>query len=663
MPEIFFEAFELVAPEAASSVLPAVVPEVVGTAAGANAGANFLGNMSAVNAIENPAIAQEMTQAGITGGGGAGASGINEELIRQQQAKAMEVANSGINRAITPAQEAYLRSSTASVDKVLPNSAMQYSNPYIYQSSPNIMSMDTAPSSNALSRGIMGNSPVNVPTDLVANTNIPSVPTEVANANLPQPGSVLDNGGMTSPPSAFDRGWIKATDWMDSHRLETAGLGYLAASKLGLLDPKRTNFSNEPYNGPLSRYRMSPDFQPRFANPTQFQYTPRYVEGGIMSYAAGGPVEQMSNNAAIGANTMYPMANMATSAFATPYQTPQSTNMMQNMAPSGGGTVNMMSGEPNMQGTRLAEGGIAHYDFGGVIGNAVQNVGNGIGSALGGVSNTVADIGSNMGHMFKGGDDAGWQKVLEMAGGKPTADQVAKKYSNTTLSQNGVNPQQYQYATQYAQGGVAHFAKGNLADSLNYYNSMIGGTADEQMAKMRTPTGGQGDAGIFRDTDPDTAYLSAPEAAAVRMAKVNAKANMQGLTLPRPKPIGRINLKPQGVKQAEASGFSLDPEMAASGGIMGANLGGYAAGGNPRLLKGPGDGMSDDIPATIANRQPARLADGEFVVPADVVSHLGNGSTEAGAKKLHHMMDSVRKARTGNSKQGKQINPNKFLPK
>jgi hypothetical protein len=73
--------------------------------------------------------------------------------------------------------------------------------------------------------------------------------------------------------------------------------------------------------------------------------------------------------------------------------------------------------------------------------------------------------------------------------------------------------------------------------------------------------------------------------------------------------------------------------------------------------------MSDDIPATIANRQPARLADGEFVVPADVVSHLGNGSTEAGAKKLHHMMDSVRKARTGNSKQGKQINPNKFLPK
>jgi hypothetical protein len=72
--------------------------------------------------------------------------------------------------------------------------------------------------------------------------------------------------------------------------------------------------------------------------------------------------------------------------------------------------------------------------------------------------------------------------------------------------------------------------------------------------------------------------------------------------------------------------------------------------------------MSDNIPATINNRQPARLADGEFVVPADVVSHLGNGSTEAGAKQLHDMMTKVRKDRTGNPKQGKQINPQKYLP-
>jgi hypothetical protein len=96
----------------------------------------------------------------------------------------------------------------------------------------------------------------------------------------------------------------------------------------------------------------------------------------------------------------------------------------------------------------------------------------------------------------------------------------------------------------------------------------------------------------------------------------------------------------------------------AQGGIS--DLGGYSDGG--RMLKGPGDGMSDSIPASIENKRPARLATDEFVLPADVVSHLGNGSSEAGAKVLYAMMDKVRKARTGHAKQGKQINPSKFMP-
>jgi len=176
----------------------------------------------------------------------------------------------------------------------------------------------------------------------------------------------------------------------------------------------------------------------------------------IYGFAAGGPVEQMSNNAAIGANTMYPMANMATSAFAVPYQDPRSTNMMAAMNPSGGGTVDAMSGEPNMQGTRLATGGI-----------------------------------SNAGY----------------------------------------------------------------------------------------------------------------------------------------------------------------------------NLGGYSDGG--RLLRGPGDGVSDSIPATIGHKQPARLADGEFVVPARIVSELGNGSTEAGARKLYGMMDRVQAARgqtVGKGKVAKNSRADKYLP-
>jgi hypothetical protein len=102
-------------------------------------------------------------------------------------------------------------------------------------------------------------------------------------------------------------------------------------------------------------------------------------------------------------------------------------------------------------------------------------------------------------------------------------------------------------------------------------------------------------------------------------------------------------------------------QMYAAGGIS--HLGDYSDGG--RLLKGPGDGVSDSIPATIANKRPARLADGEFVVPARIVSELGNGSTEAGARKLYAMMDRVQKARgktTGKNRVAVNSRTEKLLP-
>ena len=90
--------------------------------------------------------------------------------------------------------------------------------------------------------------------------------------------------------------------------------------------------------------------------------------------------------------------------------------------------------------------------------------------------------------------------------------------------------------------------------------------------------------------------------------------------------------------------------------------GGIASMAQGRFLQGPGDGMSDSIKSSIDGKQEARLATGEFVVPADVVSHLGNGDSSAGAKQLHSMMDRARMARTGTKKQGKQINPRKVMP-
>lgn len=93
---------------------------------------------------------------------------------------------------------------------------------------------------------------------------------------------------------------------------------------------------------------------------------------------------------------------------------------------------------------------------------------------------------------------------------------------------------------------------------------------------------------------------------------------------------------------------------AAEGGLMGLKSG--------RYLDGHTDGMADEIKTDIDGKQPARLSHGEFVIPADVVSHLGNGNSDAGAKVLYQMMAKVRRARTGNPKQGKQINPGKFVP-
>jgi len=94
---------------------------------------------------------------------------------------------------------------------------------------------------------------------------------------------------------------------------------------------------------------------------------------------------------------------------------------------------------------------------------------------------------------------------------------------------------------------------------------------------------------------------------------------------------------------------------------------GYAEGGEiamakGRYLQGATDGMADELPAQIGEDQPAALSHGEFVIPADVVSHMGNGNSDAGAKKLYQMMDKIRMARTGTKQQGKKINPDKFMP-
>ena len=113
-----------------------------------------------------------------------------------------------------------------------------------------------------------------------------------------------------------------------------------------------------------------------------------------------------------------------------------------------------------------------------------------------------------------------------------------------------------------------------------------------------------------------------------------------------------------GISAVTGPGGVTGFRRAAQGGVMS-----LADGVQPMYLGGPTDGMADQVPAHIDNKRPAALSDGEFVIPADVVSHLGNGNSNAGATRLYKMMDDIREARTGNREQGVQINPNKFMPR
>jgi hypothetical protein len=502
------------------------------------------------------------------------------------------------------------------------------------------------------------------------------------------------------PPSTLENAFTKAMDWVKDNKMTTLSMGMNAAKLFG--KEKGGGSDDSKYSGVLSKYKLSPDFQGRQADPADYQYTPKVynmAQGGIAQI--GGPVEQMSNANAIGANTGYPMANINKGAYATPYQTPISRNVIGGVSDTG---VNPMTGEMS-----FAEGGITGQ--GNLDLNIPLNIGGGGGGGFGG-----GGRGDGSGAGYSGGYEPSNGGFGSGFGGQPQQQVLPAFQQNELMTSPAVQPRrQFAGGNNQGLGGLAglfggldpnaisanpqgfaqHIARGLLGgggqmpnlhsiqggrvvrEPTDYSPFKEGGSVAsykdggkaamdyyERMTKPKEGFSGKSDPGsryageVMFDTDPDTRSLDPVTAAIIRQAKVNKRANMQLPGVKRPTPMGQINMVPANMKKGDESPNTVD---AAGGGIM--SLGGYAAGGNPRLLKGPGDGMSDNIPATISGKQPARLADGEFVVPADVVSHLGNGSTEAGAKKLHRMMTQVRKARTGNPKQGKQINPNKYMPK
>ena len=184
-------------------------------------------------------------------------------------------------------------------------------------------------------------------------------------------------------------------------------------------------------------------------------------------------------------------------------------------------------------------------------------------------------------------------------------------------------------------------------DTMNKGIELISPTPDGFAPIVpRDPGDAMGGAGIVQ-YEQEYAGMS-PDQRAYAMMKNLRKKTLKDDLASGLQPIGalgEINLTPATQRQAmlENQARQQIVQEAKSGGLMDGHLGDYSDGG--RLLKGPGDGVSDSIPATIGGKQAARLAEGEFVIPARIVSELGNGSTDAGAKRLYAMMDRIKAKR------------------
>jgi hypothetical protein len=187
-----------------------------------------------------------------------------------------------------------------------------------------------------------------------------------------------------------------------------------------------------------------------------------------------------------------------------------------------------------------------------------------------------------------------------------------------------------------------------------------------QVPYAQDPNRAPGAAGRQYFTNPQYTYQGQPEALAAAQEAANAQARgimaaAPQYAAPAPNPYaGKIPTafsQPRQAMSGSAGLPQIPTELNEQGGINMAE-GGLADAG--RYLQGRTDGMADEIPSSIDGEQPAALSHGEFVIPADVVSHLGNGNSEAGAEKLYEMMARIREARTGTTEQGKEINPDEF---
>ena len=368
------------------------------------------------------------------------------------------------------------------------------------------------------------------------------------------------------------------------------------------------------------------------------------------------------------------------------HMTPREVGGLQALALAHGGslTINPETGLPeagfldSLLPTLLGVGlsfvpGVGPLMAAGIVGGgtalATGDIGKGLMAGLG------AYGGAGLGQGLLG---AGAQQGLEasVAAGNALGDQTAR-LSGELVGENArdmllarstealpasvaalPNPVDPTFGSQLAQAGQG---------AQNLFSS--GATGDASRAAFLENAGGGTGLAMKGAAIAAPAILGSPQPLAPIEPE---KSNYAGPYKPQPRsvryPVGR---DPN--DSSEFTYFSpmnpypgFTPAAAGGGQVPAYEEGGIAALGKkkmpPRFLSGGGDGMSDSIPAVIDDKQPARLADGEFVVPADVVSHIGNGSSKAGAKKLYAMMDRVRKARTGKTRQAPEVNTHRMMP-
>ena len=368
--------------------------------------------------------------------------------------------------------------------------------------------------------------------------------------------------------------------------------------------PDVPEYGNQGLNFGKERQYFNPMYRPIDDAAARKQY----------NFASGGPVEAMSDANAIGMNTGYPQSGIRTGAYATPDQQPISRDMLP------------YAGQP-----QFAEGGeVGGYTYDPVTQMYTKKGGEGatMVSPTGGISGASAGASGSDDQPLSpqtlafleneaknpGARDARMQQVSDVIGMLVPGGMITKALGGAGLTGIGAIANAFggtQDPAPVSDAGTSAVAAQQALESLGYSTSGVGGSP--------------------ADANPganDSSGYSGSETQSSGEAYANAKGGLMAL---------------------------------AQGGIS--HLGDYSDGG--RLLRGPGDGISDSIPAMIGKKQPARLADGEFVVPARIVSELGNGSTEAGARKLYAMMDRIQKARKktiGKGKVAANSRSAKYLP-